>query len=301
MKAGYMPKIQQNDTQLPPVLVLIVGITAVSTASTFIRLAQETVPSISIAAWRLTFASLILAPFALLRCRSEWRSLNWRDWGLAGLSGLMLAVHFYTWITSLSLTSVAASVVLVNTQPIFVGLISHFILKERMHRTMTLGLVVAVIGSMIIGMCDLQLGAHHVAGDLLALTGAVSVAVYMLIGRRLRKQLTMLGYVFPVYGIAALALMLLALQTRVTLSGFATSAWLWLGLLALIPQVIGHSSFNWALGHLPATNVALIVLAEPLGSITLAWLTLGEVPSASALVGGIMILAGIVTATREKV
>ena len=146
----------------------------------------------------------------------------------------------------------------------------------------------------------MQYGTHQVTGDLLALAGALSVAVYMVIGRRLRKQLTMLGYVFPVYGIAAIALMVLAIQTGTKLSGFSSFAWLWLGLLALVPQVIGHSSFNWALGHLDATHVALVVLAEPVGSITLAWLTLGEIPAVSALLGGVLILTGISIATRNK-
>ena len=139
MKIASKLENQQKKSKLTPVSILIMGIVATSTASTFIRLAQTEVASISIAAWRLTFASLLLAPFALHQCRSEWRSMKWRDWGLAAASGLMLAMHFYTWITSLSLTSVAASVVLVNTHPIFVGLISHFFLKERLHRTVISG------------------------------------------------------------------------------------------------------------------------------------------------------------------
>jgi drug/metabolite transporter (DMT)-like permease len=286
--------------KVSPVAVLFLGIAAVSTASTFIRLAQVGASSIAIAAWRLSFASLLLAPLALQRCRKEWLSLSRRDWRLTILSGLMLAIHFYAWITSLSMTSVAASVVLVNTNPIFVGLISHFFLKDRLHRLMVIGLIVAITGSLIIGLGDMQVGTHQVLGDALALVGAVSVAIYMLIGRRLRDRLSLLGYVFPVYGIAALVLMLLALLTKVNLVDYKPTTWLWLILLALIPQVIGHSSFNWALGHLPATYVALSVLAEPVGSITLAWIFIGEVPSVSALSGGILILCGIFVATRKK-
>ena len=292
--------LKHHENTISPVIVLIIGIAAVSTASTFIRIAQNGVSSIAIAAWRLTFASLMLAPFALKRCRLEWSALTRRDWGFALASGLMLAVHFYTWITSLSMTSVAASVVLVNTNPIFVGLISHFILKERINRAMTIGLIIAVTGSMIIGFGDLQEGTHQVIGDILALGGALSVAIYMLIGRHLRERLSLLGYVFPVYGSAAVALMLLALSTQVNLINYEPSMWLWLVLLALIPQVIGHSSFNWALGHLPATYVALTVLAEPMGSILLAWVTLNEEPSANALIGGALILGGILIATRTK-
>lgn len=291
---------QSTNTKIPPILILILGIIAVSTASTFIRLAQQGVSSIAIAAWRLSLAALMLAPFAIPRCRDEWRSLKRLDWGLAILSGIMLAIHFYTWITSLGMTSVAASVVLVNTNPIFVGLISHFVLRERLHRNMILGLIIAVIGSMIIGLGDWTGGTHQVVGDVLAVAGAVSVAIYMLIGRRLRDKLSLLGYIFPVYGTAAIVLMLLALVMQVELFGFEPNTWLWLVLLALIPQVIGHSSFNWALGHLPATYVALSVLAEPVGSIILAWFSLGESPTLNAIFGGALILGGILIATREK-
>jgi drug/metabolite transporter (DMT)-like permease len=283
-----------------PILILLLGIAAVSTASTFIRLAQEEIPSITIAAWRLTIASGILAPFAFVSCRDEWLSLHQADWKLAILSGLMLAIHFYTWIVSLSLTSVAASVVLVSTNPIFVALISYFVFKERIHRVGIIGLIIAILGSMMIGVGDFRTGSNQVVGDILALAGAVSVAIYMLIGRHLRNKLSLLGYVFPVYGTAALALMLVALLTKTQLTGFNSSIWLWLVLLALVPQIIGHSSFNWALGHLPATFVALSVLAEPVGSILLAWFTLGEIPAFSSLFGGLLILGGIFIATRDK-
>jgi drug/metabolite transporter (DMT)-like permease len=296
---GFMsPKIKE--TKVPPLLILILGIAAVSTASIFIRFAQSGVSPTAIAAWRLTFASLMLAPFAIHQCRDEWFSLSRKEWGLAILSGVMLAVHFYTWITSLSFTSVAASVVLVNTHPIFVGLISYFFLKEQIQRYMVIGLFIAISGSMIIGLGDMQEGTHQVWGDILALTGAFSVSIYMLIGRRLRDRLTLLAYVFPVYGIAAITLMLYALTMNVNLMNYDSTMWLWLILLALIPQVIGHSSFNWALGHLPTTYVALSILGEPIGSISLAWITIGEMPSASALVGGVLILIGIFVATKEK-
>ena len=181
-------QIQTKATSRAPVVVLLVGVIAVSTASTLIRLAQQEVSSLGVAAWRLTFATLILAPFALTSCRDSWRRLNRRKWLLLAISGTVLAVHFYTWITSLALTSVAASSVLVATNPLFVGLISHFLLRDRMTRSMLSGLVVAIAGSALIGISDAGQGAHHITGDLLALTGALAVAIYLLIGRRLRAE-----------------------------------------------------------------------------------------------------------------
>ncbi len=257
--------------------------------------------SAAIAAWRLTIATLILAPFALTTCREEWRHVPRREWSLMIASGLLLAVHFYAWITSLALTSVAASVVLVATSPLFVGTISHFFLKERMSRQMVLGLAIALAGSLIIGLTDAGAGTHRITGDLLALLGALSAAGYMLIGRRVRAQLSLLGYVFPVYGTAALTLMGIAAFTGVALGGYAGQAWLWLILVAVFPQIVGHSALNWALAHLTATFVALAVLAEPIGSTLLAWLILHEPPTGSTLGGGLLILGGIAIASRQPV
>ncbi len=264
--------------------------------------------SLAVAAWRLTIAALILAPFALATCRREWRALSRRDWGLLAVSGLLLAAHFYTWITSLALTSVAASVVLVATAPLFVGAISHFFLKERMSRQMVIGMAVALAGSLIIGLADAGEGTHQITGDVLALLGALAVAGYMLIGRRLRAQetrdvrppLSLLAYVFPVYGTAALALMGAALFSGVTLGGYPAQTWLWLTLMAVFPQIVGHSTLNWALGHVSATFVALAVLAEPIGSTLLAWLILREPPTFSTIIGGVLILIGIMAATAKS-
>lgn len=281
-------------------LVLSIGILATSTASTFIRLAQGTVDSLAVAAWRLTLASLLLAPFALKACRAEWRRLHTRSWQLLAASGVMLGIHFYTWITSLAMTSVAASAVLVGTSPLFVGLITHFILRERLQRRMLVGILIAVAGSAIISLGDWSAGAHQLRGNLLAVAGAITVAIYLLLGQRLRGQLSLLGYVFPVYGIAALTLMIVALIVGVPLAGYPTQAWLWLVLLAIFPQIVGHSSFNWALEHLPATLVSLASLAEPIGSTILAWIILQESPSWITVLGGLFILIGLSIATKRE-
>ena len=285
---------------VPPLVGLLIGICAISTASTFIRLAQTSITSLALAAWRLTLASLVLAPFALASCRAEWRRLTRREWALLTLSGTVLAIHFYTWITSLALTSVAASIVLVSTNPFFVGLFSHFVLRERLQRHTAVGMIIAVVGSAIIGLGDWGEGQHQLTGELLALAGAATVAVYLIIGRRLRERLSLLGYIFPVYGTAAVVLMLVALLVGVPLTGYPATGWLWLVLIALIPQILGHSSFNWALGHLPATYVSMAALAEPIGSTLLAWGILQEPPTWITVAGGTLILAGLGVATFRR-
>jgi drug/metabolite transporter (DMT)-like permease len=279
---------------------LIAGVAAVSTASTLIRLAQIEASSLAIAAWRLTFASMILAPFALTMRRDELRSLSRRERVLAIVSGLLLAIHFGTWISSLAFTSVAASVVLVSTNPLFVGVVSFLFLNERMSWRMVLGLAVAVAGSMVIGLGDLGQGTHRLLGDGLALAGAISGAGYFLIGRQLRGRLSLLGYVFPVYAVSAVALMVVALVSGVEMWGFAPLTWVWILLMALGPQIVGHSSLNWSLRHLTATYVTLVVLVEPVGSALLAWLILGEVPPWAGVWGGALILVGIGVASWER-
>jgi drug/metabolite transporter (DMT)-like permease len=257
-------------------------------------------PSLVIAAWRLTLATLILAPITLLTRRAELRTLTRREWVYVLGAGLLLALHFATWITSLAYTSVAASLVLVTTHPIFVGLASHVLLHERLSQEMILALGVAIVGSVIIGLGDLGAGSHRLWGDVLALLGAVTVSGYFLIGRRLRARLSLLAYVFPVYCVAAVVLVLIALFSGLPLLPQHRETWLWLLLLALGPQMLGHSSLNWALRYLSATYVTIAVLGEPIGATLLAWWLLGERPSIWALAGGALILAGIVVASRAE-
>lgn len=283
---------------VPASLILVLGVLAVSTASTFIRLAQADIPSLAVAAWRLTLASIILAPVTLATCRAELRSLSRREWLLALAGGVVLALHFAAWITSLAMTSVAASVVLVTTSPLFVGLITFLFFHEPMSPRLWAGMALALVGSVIIGVDDVGLGTHRLMGDVLALLGALAAAGYFLIGRQLRARLSLLAYVFPVYATAAVVLMLVSLLSGISLTGYGASTWGWLLLLALIPQIIGHSSLNWALRHLPVTYVSLSVLAEPIGSTLLAWWVLSEPPTWAAVLGGALILVGLLIAGR---
>ena len=243
---------------------------------------------------------MILTPLAVARARREWMTLTAREWRRLLLSGLLLAIHFVSWILSLSLTSVAASVVLMTTHPIFAALGSYLLLDEPLGRRMVLALVVAMLGSGIIALGDLGQGSHRLLGDLLALIGGVSAAGYFVIGRGLRSRLSLWGYVYPVYGSAAVLLLGALLISGLPPLPHRPQAWLWLGLMALGPQILGHSSLNWALRYLSATFVTLATLAEPIGSTLLAWWLLGERPTIWALAGGLLILTGIAAASRAE-
>jgi drug/metabolite transporter (DMT)-like permease len=283
-------------------LVLVCGVFIVAWAAILIRWAGEA-PPLVIAAGRLTVASLILAPLALARnAPRELRTLSRRDLLLALLAGLALAVHFATWITSVRMTTIATSAVLVETNPLFVAILSYFFLRERIGRLTAFGIGLAIVGSIVIGLSDLgtrqvQLTGQALLGDLLALVGGLMAAIYFLLGRRLRQRLSVVAYIWPVYTAAAVVLLFLCLFTGQRLAGYTPATYLMILLLAIGPQLLGHSSLNYALGHLSATLVTVAALGEPLGSAVLALLLLGEMPPLLTLGGGVLILAGIALAS----
>ena len=298
------------------ILGLTVGIIAASTAAIFIRFAQsEAVPSIVIAAARLTLASLILAPIALTRYIHDLGRLSNGEKVLALLSGIFLAFHFATWITSLEYTTVASSVLLVTTTPLWVAVLSPFVLRESIGPGTIIGMILALLGGIIIGLsdtCVLQSGtltcqeSNHFftgsvfKGDLLALTGAWMAAGYILVGRKLRNKLPLVPYIFVVYGAAALVLIVIMLGMGKTPLGYAPVAYLWFFLLAVFPQLVGHTSFNWALKYLPASFVSVVLLGEPIGSSILAYLIFSELPSLIMIGGAIFILVGIWLSARSN-
>ncbi len=285
-----------------PYLVLALGILAVSSAAILIVFARaEGVPAIAIAAWRLTFAALALAPFTLARARGEWARLTRRDLALALAAGVALALHFATWISSLDYTSVMSSVVLVATNPIFVGLASVVLLRETLRRGTVAGIVIAMAGGAIVGIADWgQVGAESLQGNLLALIGAMAVSGYLLIGRRLRKQLSLLAYIGLVYSTAALVLLAMAFAMGANLLGYSATGYGLIALLAAGPQLVGHTSYNWALKYVSATFVTITLLAEPIGATLLAIPFLAQTPSPVKVVGGALILIGIYFAARGE-
>lgn len=285
-----------------PYLVLAVGIVAVSSSAILILYARaEGVPAVAIAALRLTFASLLLAPVAVSRSRQEWRQLARTDVALAVLSGVLLAFHFAFWISSLDYTSVMSSIVFVSTNPLFVALASLVLFRESLRRGTVFGMLIAAVGGALIGAADLgQGGAESLQGDALALAGAVAVSGYLLLGRRLRRRLSLVGYIGLVYSTAAVVLLVLAAVMHTSVAGYTTPAYALILLLAVGPQLIGHSAYNWALKYVSATFVTITVLAEPIGATILAVPLLGQIPTPVKIAGGVLILIGIYSAAREE-
>lgn len=308
-----MEKIDRNEHHYQPVLASTFGILFVSTASILIRFAQEEASSIVIAAARLLVASVVLVPIALLRYRRELSKLNKADFLKASLSGLFLALHFALWISSLEYTSVASSVVLVTTTPLWVAILSPVILQEGIRKSVIIGLGISILGGVIVGLgntCDLRGGdlvcqdtlfsGDGLLGNLLALLGAWMAAGYILMGRQLRKKLSTISYTALVYGVAAIFLLVLVIIRHEPVFSYNPRIYGWILALGIIPQLLGHSLFNWSLKYISAAYVALSLLGEPIGTIILAYIFLSETPTLLEGVGAFIILFGISIGSIER-
>ncbi len=274
------------------------GVVGGSFAAIFIRLAEA--PVLVIAGYRLVLASLILTPpVLLLRC-AELKTLDLPTLRLPLLAGVFLTLHFGLWIASLQLTTVASSVVLVTSHPIFVALAAPLVTRDVFSPRVLGYAAVATVGAAIIGLGDAALTGKALWGDALALAGGLMAACYLLVGRRVGQSLSLTLYLALVYGTAAVLLAATVLLLGLPLLGYTPRTYLMFLLLALVPQLIGHSSLNWALRRLSAALVSNSILGEPVGATILALLVLGEAPSLTSLLGGGVVLAGIYLALREE-
>jgi len=290
-------------------VIFTIGILAISSSSILIRFSQSNAHSIVIAAYRMLVASIILLPYVLLKNSSEFRSIDRHDLVRFLIAGIFLALHFASWISSLEYTSIASSVVLVTTTPLWVAIFSPILLKEKNNPKIWIGISIAIIGSIIVsnsqscrinsgfvinceGLGDLLSGRNFL-GNFLALAGAWMIAGYIIVGRRLRNKYSLTFYAFCVYTISAILLVIWATLSGFPFIGFSNTTYMWMILLGIFPQLIGHSTFNWALGYLPASFVSVAFMAEPIGTIILAFLLLNEAPQIGEICGGLLILFGI--------
>jgi len=251
------------------------------------------------------FTTLPLVPVALWRYRTQLAGITRRDLIFAALSGIALALHFAAWFESLNWTSVAASVTLVQAQPVFVALGAWLLLRERVTSRMTVGIAVAVAGMMAMSLGDLLggvlVGPRPIYGNGLALFGAIMAAGYVLAGRSIRQRVALIPYVVVVYGVCTLSLLAIVLAEGHGLTGYPPSEWAIFVGLAVGPGLLGHTVLNWALAHLKSSVVSVSLLGEPVGATILAFVFLAEAPTAFTLVGGAVVLGGIgLTATESR-
>ena len=320
-------------------ILLTIAVLSIATAAVFIKLSDDAAP-IVIAAARLTFSTAILFPIAVYRRGGAAVKVSPKHLRRILLAGTLLGAHFFFWITSLSHTSIVSSVVLVTTNPIFVGIASYFLFGERISNGMKLGIVFAIVGGSMIAIAD---SSHDPAafpatqsvdsrgaqspsatdadspgfeskpsswasgplfGDFMSLCGAITASGYFLVGRSVRREVDTLGYILPVYSTAALLLLvgtgITILVTGESVTGYRTSTYIYFLLLAILPQLVGHSIFNWALKYMSATLIAICILGEPIGATILSWCFLGESISLLQALGGAVILTGIFLSARGQ-
>lgn len=291
---------------MPASLVLCLALIGISFAGPLVRLSHA--HPLAIAIWRLGF-SLVIIAIALVTTGSwrQWRRLDRSGLLIAIGAGTMLAFHFWTWNASIGLTTVAASVVLVNMQPALVALLSAGWLHEPPSRRQWLGIGVAMAGAFVVALPDMASGGHDTSGrallgDVLALIGAATAACYFVAGRRLRSTLDLWPYVAVVYGTCFVVLLALAAAVHAPVLGQPPRELVIFVALAIGPMLFGHTGLNWALKYLPAYVVNLTLLGEPVGATVLAAILPGirEVPGVATLLGGALILVGIYVTARAR-
>ncbi len=291
-----------NSVRVPPVGALAVAIVAISTGAILVRLSDA--PSATAAFYRVLFTTLPLLPVAVWRYRDDFRRIGRRDLLFATLSGLALALHFAAWFESLEWTSVAASVTLVQSQPLFVAAGAWLLLRERLTGRMVLGIVVAVAGVATMSLGDLLggglVGDAPFLGNGLALFGAVMAAGYVLAGRSLRQRIALVPYVVVVYGVCTAVLFAVALAQGGPLTGYPAREWAIFVGLAVGPGLLGHTVINWTLEHLESSVVSVSLLGEPVGATLLAFVVLAELPTPGTVTGGAVVLAGIYVTARDR-
>lgn len=284
-------------------IVLFIGILAISTGSILIRLATTEAGvqglgfSLVMAAARLTIAALLLLPSVP---KIQWQSLQPGAILFACFAGVTLTFHFAAWITSLSYTSIAASTTLVTTNPIWVALFSWIWLKEKPTKITSFGIILALAGGILIGVADSSPGVSNpnpILGNILALIGAITASLYLMLGREAQKRGFRLGgYITVAYSLAAVLLLPLPGLFETPYFGYPKIVYLYLFLMAILPQLVGHTSFNWALNHISPTLVSLFTLCEPVGASILGYFFFLEIPSFLVILGAIIILIGVATA-----
>lgn len=282
--------------KIHPKWIVIMGVVFVSFASILIKLSSA--PSLIISTYRLTITTLLVFPSFLMKGRGELGRVDGKSLILSMLSGVFLAFHFATWISSIKYTSIASSTILVNTHSIFVILASYLVLKDKVSRKVLASMGITIVGSIVIASGDFGVGSNVFYGDILAMLGALFVAGYMIIGRLLRQKMSATLYTFIVYLSCTVTLFLLDTVTRTQLYPYALREWLIFAALAVVCTILGHSIFSWSLAYVKPTFLSTAVLGEPVFASIWAIILFNEIPSIWQIAGSAIILYGIYRFTR---
>ncbi|MGG3941879.1 DMT family transporter [Peribacillus psychrosaccharolyticus] len=284
--------------KINPYFVIAIGVVSVSSSAIFVKLA--TAESAIIAFYRLMFSVLLMLPLFLMKYRMELTKVKKMDWMLASAAGIFLAFHFILWFESLTYTSVASSTVLVTLQPIFAFAGAYFFYKERFSVKAIFSGVVAVLGSLLISWGDFRVSGLALIGDMLAIIACGLITAYLLLGQTVRKRLSSITYTFIVYSASTITLFIYAWAAGNSFGPYPASDWIYFILLAIFPNLLGHSLFNWSLRWVSTTTISMAILLEPIGAALLAYWLLGETIQWTQAVGGAIILASLMIFLRDE-
>ena len=274
-----------------PYIPILIGVISVALSAIFVKLASADAGVIAF--YRMFFSVLLMLPLFLMKYRKELFLLSRKDWVFSAVAGVFLSLHFILWFESLNYTSVASSTVLVTLQPIFAFAGTYYFFKERLSMKTILSAVIAISGSVIISWGDFQLSGTAFYGDMLALAGCAFITAYLLFGQEVRKRISLITYTFVLYTISTIALFFYVLIKGESFGPYASSEWFWFFLLALIPNLLGHSLFNWAVKWVSTNVISIAILFEPVGASILAYYVFQEKLSSTQITGGIVVIAGI--------
>ncbi|OYD58661.1 EamA family transporter [Fictibacillus aquaticus] len=282
--------MQKTSSPIPVVFPLVVGIVAVSFSSIFIKWSDAPVSVQGM--YRLLFTLLLMTPFLFKHFRSMVK-ITFRQYGYLFLSGVFLALHFLFWMGSLKLTTVASSTILLSLQPVFVMAGAYFLFKEKTELQSVYGMIIAIIGAVMIGWGDIGVSKENLLGDALSVLGTVVVAIHMLLGQKLMRDIPSFLYSYIVFISASAVFALYNLAAGIPMTGYSENDWKIFILLAVIPTVFGHVLFNWLLKYISATAISIAILGEPVGASILAYILLSEHLQWFQWIGGALVLAGL--------
>lgn len=275
-----------------PYIPIIIGVVSVALSAIFVKMTAA--DSGVTAFYRMLFSVLIMSPLFLMKYTHEIKKLTRRDWVFTAIAGVFLAFHFILWFESLNYTSVASSTVLVTMQPLFAFAGTYFFFKERLSFKTLVSGGIAILGSVLIGYGDFKVSGDALYGDILAIIACALITAYLLFGQDVRKRLSLVTYTFVVYNVSTITLFFYIIFKGESFGPYPATEWMWFLLLAIIPNLLGHTLFNWALKWVSTNVISIAILFEPVGAAVLAYFILGELLTASQIIGGSVVLAGII-------
>ncbi|MFU2158390.1 DMT family transporter [Caldisericum sp. AR60] len=286
----------ESENRVKLILILIIGVISVGVSSILIRLTDA--EPIVIATYRLTLSALIVTPLYIFYSKK----ISFKDSIVFVPLALFLSTHFVLWIYSLKYTTVASSTVLVTTNPIFVPIFSYIFFRKKVKRELLLGIAIAISGSILIGLSSKgSVAKAPILGDVLALLGAVAVSLYLTFTNRIRQRFELIPFIFFTYSYTAIILIIVSIITRQNLFHYQANTFLMFFLVAFIPQILGHTAYNYSLKYLDPSFIAVTILGEPIIATIGAYFILKETPSVLEIVGAVLILFGIYISARVEV